>query len=127
MTSVMLFVPFFCISTLQSTQFIRLLYSGLELWNRKTQCLQILSISSEVYKSIDLTTFHDIDIEVIFRYKKLCNRHFYFSKKKELNLYPIFSLKYTLIKILNSGTFEAYKGRPSKSIARRDLKNRKVW
>ena len=27
MTSVMLFVPFFCISTLQSTQFIRLLYS----------------------------------------------------------------------------------------------------
>ena len=28
MTSVMLFVAFFCISTLQSTQFIRLLYSG---------------------------------------------------------------------------------------------------
>ena len=29
MTSVMLFVPFFCISTLQSTQFMRLLYSDL--------------------------------------------------------------------------------------------------
>jgi len=37
----MLFVPFFCISTLQSTQFIRLLYSNNKKKRRQTLFFQI--------------------------------------------------------------------------------------
>ena len=47
----MLFVPFFCISTLQSTQFIRLLYSGRDFL-REPWCVRQFSLKSQLRELI---------------------------------------------------------------------------
>merc|ERR1719295_947066 len=49
MTSVMLFVPFFCLSTLQSTQFIRLLFSALKK-KKQTNSSQLNSSEKNLIK-----------------------------------------------------------------------------